>query len=66
VQFSYEDTEKALLGVGFSDDVARLFLEMNAAINERLVMGTPRTKANTTETSVEEFAEKFLWLLTSR
>jgi uncharacterized protein YbjT (DUF2867 family) len=66
VQFSYEDTEKALLGMGFSDDVARLFREVSKAINERLIMGTSRTKANTTETSLEEFAENFLWLLTSR
>ncbi len=64
VQFTYEDTEKALLGMGISTDVARLFVEMSKAINERLIMDTPRTKENTTETSFEEFAEIFAGLLT--
>ena len=63
VQFPYEDTEKALLGMGINTDVARLFVEMSKAINERLIMDTPRTKENTTETSFEEFAEIFVGLL---
>jgi len=65
VQFSYEDTEKALAGLGFSPNVARLFIEMSRAINERLIMDTPRTPENTTETSFEEFAEIFVRLLAS-
>lgn len=65
VQFSYEDTEKALVGMGFSIDIAKLFVEMNKAINERLIMGNPRTVENTTETSFEEFAEIFIRLLAS-
>jgi uncharacterized protein YbjT (DUF2867 family) len=65
VQFSYEDTEKALVGMGFSIDIARLFVEMSKAINERLIMETPRTEENTTETSFEEFAEIFIGLLSS-
>jgi uncharacterized protein YbjT (DUF2867 family) len=65
VQFSYEDTEKALVGMGFSIDIAKLFVEMSKAINERLIMGTPRTVENTTETSFEEFAEIFIRLLAS-
>ncbi len=64
VQFSYEDTEKALVGMGISTDVAKLFVEMSKAINERLIMDTPRTEENTTETSFEEFAEIFVGLLT--
>jgi uncharacterized protein YbjT (DUF2867 family) len=63
MQFSYEDTEKALLGMGLSVNVARLFLEMSRAINEGLIMDTPRTEENTTETSFEEFAEIFVGLL---
>lgn len=62
-QFSYEDTEKALVGIGTSPDVARLFVEMSKAINERLIMNIPRTAENTTGTSFEEFAEIFIRLL---
>ncbi len=62
-QFSYEDTEKALLGMGCSTDVAKLFVEMTKAINERVIMNIPRTEENTTETSFEEFAEIIIALL---
>jgi len=65
VQFSYEDTEKALIGMGFSLDIAGLFVEMSKAINEQMIMDTPRTKENTTETSFEEFSEIFTVLLAS-
>jgi uncharacterized protein YbjT (DUF2867 family) len=63
VQFSYEDTEMTLVGMGFSKDVSGLFIEMIKAINEGLIMDTPRTKENTTETPFEEFAEIFVRLL---
>jgi uncharacterized protein YbjT (DUF2867 family) len=62
-QFSYADTEKALVGMGFSSNMAQLFAEMSKAINERLIMDTPRTEENTTETSFEEFAEVFIRLV---
>ena len=65
VQFSYEDTEKALIGMGFSEDVSRLFVEMSKALNEQLIMNIPRTKENTTETPFEEFAEIFIRLVTA-
>ena len=58
VQFSYEDTEKALVDMGFSPDVAGLFNEMSKAINEGLV-NVPRTRENTTKTTFEEFALMF-------
>lgn len=58
VQFSYEDTEKALIDMGFSADVAGLFFEMSKAINEGLV-NVPRTRENTTDTPFEEFAGVF-------
>lgn len=58
VQFSYEDTEKALVDMGFSSDVARLFIEMSKAFNQGLI-NTPRTQENTTDTPLEEFAEVF-------
>lgn len=58
VQFSYEDTEKALVDMGFSADVAKLFIEMSQAFNEGLI-NTPRTRENTTDTPFEDFAEVF-------
>ena len=58
VQFSYEDMEKALAGMGFSADVARLFIEMSKAFNEGLI-DTPRTRGNTTQTPFEDFAVMF-------
>jgi len=63
VRFSYGDTLKTLTGtMGFSPDVAGLFVEMCRAINERL-LSTPRTVENTTETSFEEFADIFVKML---
>ena len=56
VQFSYEDTGKALADMGFSTDVASLFIEMSKAFNDELI-NTPRTRENTTQTPFEEFAE---------
>jgi uncharacterized protein YbjT (DUF2867 family) len=58
VQFSYEDTEKALVDMGFSVDVAKLFIEMSRAFNDGL-LDTPRTQENTTQTTFEEFAVTF-------
>ena len=65
VQFSYEDIEKALVGMGFSKDVSGLFVEMLKAINGRLIMDTPRNIENTTETTFVEFAEIFVRMLTA-
>ncbi|MDA8141428.1 MAG: NmrA family NAD(P)-binding protein [Desulfobacteraceae bacterium] len=58
IQFSYADTQQALLGMGFSADVAKLFIEMAKAFNEGLIEAK-RTKQNTTPTSFEEFAQVF-------
>jgi len=63
VQLSYDDAEKAPVGMGFSKDVSGLFVEMLKAMNERLIMDTPRNKEDTTETTFEEFAEIFIKLL---
>jgi hypothetical protein len=49
--------------MGLSEDVSRLIIEMSTAINERLIMNTPRTKENTSETSFEDFAEIFIRLI---
>ena len=58
VEFSYDDTKKALLGVGFSEDVARLFVEMYEALNEgRMRPVEGRTPATATPTTLETFAK---------
>ena len=58
VQFSYEDTEKALLGMGFSKDVARLFVEMIRGFNDGLAKPTQgRDARTTTPTTFEEFSK---------
>ncbi len=58
VQFSYEDTEKALIGMGFSKDVSRLFVEMITGFNEGLAKPTQgRTTKTTTPTTYEEFSK---------
>lgn len=60
VQFPYTEAEKGMLAMGISLDVARLFIEMSTALNEGLfAAGRPRTAANTTPTTMEEFAEIF-------
>jgi len=60
VRFSYEDAEKGLAGAGLSGDVSRLFVEMSRALNEGLfAVNIPRTRENTTGTSIEEFADTF-------
>ncbi len=60
VQFSYKDARKGLLGAGLSEDMANLFIEMSRALNEGLfAVDVPRTKENTTATSIEEFADTF-------
>jgi len=58
VQFSYEDTQKALLGMGFSPDLARLFVEMSKGSNEGLMKPTQaRSAKNTTPTTFAEFSK---------
>ncbi|MBI5055542.1 MAG: NmrA family NAD(P)-binding protein [Nitrospirae bacterium] len=60
VQFSYEDAEKGLIGAGLSEDLSRLYVEMSRALNEGLfAVNLTRTPENTTETSIEEFADVF-------
>jgi uncharacterized protein YbjT (DUF2867 family) len=60
VQFSYDDTEKALVGMGMSPDVSRLFVEMYRGINDGVVKPeSPRKPDNTTPTRLEDFAATF-------
>ncbi len=60
VQFSYEDAEKAMIGMGMGKTTAKIMNEMNKGFNEGLVKPTERrTKDNTTLTSIEAFAKIF-------
>jgi uncharacterized protein YbjT (DUF2867 family) len=60
VQFPYEEAEKALTGMGVSPDGARAYSEMARALNEGIVARQePRSKDNTTPTSIEVFAKVF-------
>jgi uncharacterized protein YbjT (DUF2867 family) len=60
LQFPYEDAEQAMLGMGISASVARGFVEMYRSFNEGVIRPTEkRSAANTTPTSIEEFARGF-------
>jgi uncharacterized protein YbjT (DUF2867 family) len=58
---SYTDAHKRMVERGFSADACRLFNEMSKGLNNGLFgLGkVVRTKDNTTETSIEEFADHF-------
>lgn len=60
VQFPYEEAEKAMIRMGLSLDMARAFIQMYRAFNEGILRPTePRSAANTTPSSFEEFAKTF-------
>ncbi len=60
VAFSYEDTQKALEGMGFSPDAAQNMVEMYRAFNEGVIVPTEaRSAENTTPTALERFAAVF-------
>ncbi|WP_375418873.1 NAD(P)H-binding protein [uncultured Hymenobacter sp.] len=58
VPFSYEDAKKGMMGAGLSESMAGLYIEMTRNINEEGAMiSQPRTAANTTPTTLEEFVQ---------
>lgn len=60
VEFSYEDARKAMVQAGVTPDMAGLYVEMYQALNEgRMTTLEPRSPANSTPTSLEEFAKTF-------
>ena len=60
VAFPYEDAEKGMIAMGLTPDLSRLYAEMSRALNEGLfAVNIPRTKANTTPTPFETFADLF-------
>ena len=59
VQFSYADMTKAFVQMGFSQNVAELFVEMSRAFNEGKIKSLEgRSPANTTPTRFEAFADE--------
>ncbi len=59
-QFSYDDAAKWMAEMGISEDLCHQLVEMNKAMNDGLLcVDVPRTKENTTRTSIEDFAAIF-------
>lgn len=60
VQFSPEEEKKGLMDFGLSDDASDQLVELSQAMNDGLIaVNSPRTAKNTTNTSIEEFADVF-------
>ncbi len=60
VEFSYEDARKAMVHAGLTDDMAGLYVEMYQALNDgRMKTLEPFSAANSTPTTVAEFAKVF-------
>ncbi len=58
VTFPYDDAEKAMVAMGLSPDMSRLYIEMSRAFNEGRITYDKRTKENTTATSFEAFCDE--------
>jgi uncharacterized protein YbjT (DUF2867 family) len=60
VQFPEADAKQAMLGMGISENVAGLFLEMQRAFNDGRIRATqPRSSQTTTPTTLGQFAKQF-------
>jgi uncharacterized protein YbjT (DUF2867 family) len=60
VAFPYDDAEKGMVAMGLTPDMSKLYNEMSKALNDGLfAVNIPRTRENTTSTSIEEFAGVF-------
>jgi len=58
VMFPYDEAEKAMVSMGLSPDIGRLFNEMSKAFNEGRIITGKRTKESTLPTSCEEFCDE--------
>ncbi len=60
VQFTYEDAEKAMTGMGMSKDVAHQMIELTQSLNEGRIKSTQgRSGETSTRTALEDFAKSF-------
>jgi uncharacterized protein YbjT (DUF2867 family) len=64
VEFSYEDTKKAMMtSWGLNENGADAFIEFMKSINNGLIFeDIKRTEQNTTSTSIEDFAQTFAYV----
>ena len=58
VTFPYDEAEKAMVAMGLSPDMSRIYVEMAQAFNEGKIRAEKRTKENTTQTSIESFCDE--------
>lgn len=58
VQFSYDEAEKAMVGMGLSPGMSRIYVEMARAFNEGTIKAEQRAPENTTPTSIESFCDE--------
>ena len=67
VEFPYEDAKKAMMeGWGVTENVADSYMEFMQTVNAGyLFEGAKRTEKNTTQTSVEDFAQVFAHIYNS-
>jgi uncharacterized protein YbjT (DUF2867 family) len=59
VQFPPAGAIEGMKGAGFSEDAAKLFVEMSVAFNERLIVTQPGSEHVTTPTTFDTFALSF-------
>jgi hypothetical protein len=58
VTFPYDEAEKAMITMGLSPDMSRRYVEMARAFNEGTIAAAPRSRLNTTPTSIESFCDE--------
>jgi len=62
VQFTYEDFKGAFMGMGASESVADKMNEFLVRVNAGEIFIAERNEANTTPTTIEEFAQTFSYV----
>jgi uncharacterized protein YbjT (DUF2867 family) len=60
VQFPYPEALKGMVGAGLSQSIAESFVEMSKGFNEGIIPIPKRSPANTTPTTIEQFAQDFV------
>jgi uncharacterized protein YbjT (DUF2867 family) len=67
VMFPYDEAEKAMVGMGLSPDMSRIYVEMARAFNEGKIKLEKRTTENTTPTPIGLFCDEvFVPLFTQK
>lgn len=55
ISFPYDDADKAMVAMGLSPDMSRIYVEMARAFNEGMIRTPDRNGLTTTPTSIEAF-----------